>query len=66
MERDLANRLRSLIADLDPDKQELLALRYASELCIPEISAVNNKSEAATRKQLQRIIATLREGLLDE
>ena len=66
LEDDLADRLRELIAQLGPDKQELLALRYAADLTIREIAALRNKSEAATRKELQRIIWSLKEDLLHE
>jgi RNA polymerase sigma factor (sigma-70 family) len=57
-----AAELRALIGQLDPDKQELLALHFAAGLSIAEIAAVRGKGEWATRKQLQRVIARLREA----
>jgi RNA polymerase sigma-70 factor (ECF subfamily) len=61
IEREALNELRLLVAQLDPEKQELLALRMAARLTTPEIAAVMGKSEAAVKKQLQRIIQSLRE-----
>jgi RNA polymerase sigma-70 factor (ECF subfamily) len=51
-----------LIAGLPAGKRELLALRFGADLSIPEIAATLGKSEAAVRKQLQRLIATLKEA----
>jgi RNA polymerase sigma-70 factor (ECF subfamily) len=53
--------VRRLLASLDPAKRELLALRYAAELTIPEIAAVTGKSVAATSKQLSRLLQKLQE-----
>lgn len=57
-------RLRGLhanIAHLDRDKQELLALRYGAGLSSREIGRIVGKSEAAVKKQLTRILQTLKE-----
>jgi RNA polymerase sigma-70 factor (ECF subfamily) len=62
LQHEEATELRALIAQLDPDKQELLALHFAAGLSIAEIAAVRGKSEWATRKQLQRTIARLRDA----
>lgn len=61
VQREDANELRILVAQLDPEKQELLALRFAGKLTIAEIAAVVDKSEASVRKQLQRIMKSMRE-----
>jgi RNA polymerase sigma-70 factor, ECF subfamily len=54
-------RLRQLVDGLEPDKRELLALRFAGGLSSREIAEVVGKSEAAVKRQLTRIIALLRE-----
>ena len=53
--------LRSLLRDIGADKRELLAMRFAGGLTSREIAAVMGKSEAAIKKQLTRIIHTLKE-----
>lgn len=53
--------LRSLLCDLGADKRELLAMRFAGGLTSREIAAVMGKSEAAIKKQLARIIHSLKE-----
>lgn len=53
--------LQALYLRLDPAKQELLALRFAAGLTVPEIAAVVGKREAAVRKQLQRVVHQLKE-----
>lgn len=53
--------LRSLLRQLDGEKRELLALRFAAGLSSREIGAVIGKSEAAVKKQLSRILRTLKE-----
>jgi RNA polymerase sigma-70 factor (ECF subfamily) len=54
-------RLRQLLATLDPTTRELLALRFAAQLSAPEIATVVGKSPAAVKKQLTRILQTLKE-----
>jgi RNA polymerase sigma-70 factor, ECF subfamily len=53
--------LRALLQELDPFKRELLALRFAAGLTIPEIAAVVGKSQNAIKKQFSRIIRVLKE-----
>jgi RNA polymerase sigma-70 factor (ECF subfamily) len=53
--------LRIRLQGLDPFKRELLALRFGAELTIPEIAAVIGKSQNAIKKQLSRIILSLKE-----
>jgi RNA polymerase sigma-70 factor, ECF subfamily len=52
--------LRSLLARLDQSKREMVVLRFVSNLSIAEIASIIGKSEAATRKQLTRILQTLK------
>lgn len=58
-------RLRELVAALDAEKRELLALRFAARLSSPEIAAVVGKSPAAVQKQLTRILHALKEQYHD-
>jgi RNA polymerase sigma-70 factor (ECF subfamily) len=58
---DDLNRLRILVAQLDQNKQELLALRFAADLTLVEIAALLGKRESAVQKQLSRIIQRLKE-----
>ncbi|BCL82980.1 RNA polymerase sigma factor ShbA [Ktedonobacteria bacterium brp13] len=53
--------LRLWLQQLDPSKRELLALRFGSGLTVPEIAAVVGKSQNAIKKQLSRIIQSLKE-----
>lgn len=59
------SRLRTLLGRLDADKRELLALRFAAGLTIPEIAMVIGKSDAATKKSLFRLVHTLKEQAHD-
>lgn len=59
-------RVRSVIARLDRQKQELLALRFAAGLSSRQIAAVVGKNEPAVKKQLWRLVLQLREELEDD
>jgi len=59
------DQLVRLCAALDPARQELLALRFVGGLTSAEIAAVMGKSEAATKRQLSRIVQTLKEHYHD-
>lgn len=59
--RETLAHVRKLVAQLDAGKRELLALRFAAGLSAPEIANVVGKSPAAVKKQLTRIIQTLKE-----
>lgn len=61
LQRESLARLRLLLARLDDDKRDLLALRIAAGLTIPEVAETVGKSEAAVRKQLERTIRRLKE-----
>ena len=54
-------RLKTLLAELDPLQRELLALRFAAGLSAPQIALVVGKSPAAVKKQLTRLLHTLKE-----
>lgn len=54
-------RLHSLLRELDSEKRELLVMRFAAGLSSREIAAVIGKKEAAVKKQLGRILRTLKE-----
>jgi RNA polymerase sigma-70 factor (ECF subfamily) len=66
LKQERLTRLRALVQELDPAKRELLALRFAAGLTSREIGAVVGKSEGAVKKQLFRIIASLKEHYLEE
>ena len=66
LRREAAARLRTLFAELDADKQEILVLRFAAQLTIAEIAAIIGKSKAATQKMLLRTIQGLQESYHDE
>lgn len=53
--------LKTLLARLDPAQRELLALRFAAGLSAPQIALVVGKSHAAVKKQLTRLLHTLKE-----
>ena len=54
-------RLRELVAALDADKRELLALRFAGQLSSTEIATVVSKQPEAVRKMLTRTLHALKE-----
>jgi RNA polymerase sigma-70 factor (ECF subfamily) len=61
LRRESLARLRELLAELDHGKRELLALRFAGQLSSPEIAAVVGRSPAAVKKELTRILQSLKE-----
>jgi RNA polymerase sigma-70 factor (ECF subfamily) len=64
--RETLERVRRALAELDPERRELLAMRFAGGLKAHEIAAVVGKSEAAVRKQLSRTISRLQERFDDD
>ncbi len=54
-------RLKTLLARLNPAQRELLALRFAAGLSARQIALVVGKSPAAVKKQLTRLLHTLKE-----
>lgn len=65
LRRERLEQLGTLLGRLDRDKRELLALRFAAGLTIPEIAAVIGKSEAAAKKSLFRVLRDLKEHAHD-
>ena len=59
--RERLARLKTLLARLAPFERDLLALRFAAGLSSPEIARVVGKSPAAVKKQLTRLLHTLKE-----
>ncbi|EFH90804.1 RNA polymerase sigma factor [Ktedonobacter racemifer] len=55
-------RVEDLLVRLKHSQREMLALRFAAGLRSSEIAAVLGKSQAAVKKQLSRILHTLKEG----
>ncbi len=53
--------LRAAMALLEPEKRDLLALRYAGGLTNAEIAPLVGKSPEAVKKQLQRTLQQLKE-----
>jgi RNA polymerase sigma-70 factor (ECF subfamily) len=61
LRREDLDRLGSLVRALDPDKRELLVLRFVAGLTVGEIARLIGKREEATRKQLGRTLHMLAE-----
>jgi RNA polymerase sigma-70 factor (ECF subfamily) len=54
-------QLQTLLVELKPLQRELLSLRFAAGLSAPQIALVVGKSPAAVKKQLTRLLHTLKE-----
>ncbi|HXT36121.1 MAG TPA: sigma-70 family RNA polymerase sigma factor [Chloroflexota bacterium] len=65
MRHESLTYLARLLATLPKDRRDLLALRFAGGLTIPEVAAVVGKSADATRKQLTRTLQSLEEHYHD-
>jgi len=61
LQRERLTRLKTLLARLKPAQRELLALRFAAGLSSSEIARVVGRSPAAVKKQLTRLLHTLKE-----
>jgi RNA polymerase sigma-70 factor, ECF subfamily len=59
--QETLGRLRLLLRQLDPSKQELLALRFAAGLTIPQIAAIVGKKPDAIKKQFSRLFQAFKE-----
>ena len=59
------SRVRSIISELPKDKQDLIALRFAAELTIPEIARLTGRTPEATRKQITRTLQQLERNIND-
>jgi RNA polymerase sigma-70 factor (ECF subfamily) len=64
--QETLERLRILLGQLDPSKQELLALRFAAGLTIPQIAAIVGKRPDAIKKQFSRLFQAFKEGFDNE
>ncbi len=53
---DEYRQVRSIVSDLPKDKQDLIALRFAAGLTIPDIARLIKRTPEATRKQLSRTL----------
>ena len=65
MRAERLQHLRRLIAALDAEKRELLALRYAGGLTAAQIAPLVGKNPEAVKKQLQRVLRQLKEHYRD-
>jgi RNA polymerase sigma-70 factor (ECF subfamily) len=65
IQQERLQRLMSLVARLDNEKRDLLALRFAAGLSSAEIAAISGKKSETIKKQLTRIIQKLREQYHD-
>lgn len=64
--KERLQRLSAILLTLDPHKRDLLALRFAAGLTSAEIGSLVGKSESAVKKQLSRIIDSLKEQYRDD
>ncbi len=62
LRQETVELLSRLVGRLDPDKREVLMLRFVAELSVADIAMVIGKSEAATKKQITRTLHTLKES----
>lgn len=65
LHREALSEVHMLVGQLSPEKQELLALRFAAGLSSGEIAGLVDKSPAAVQKELVRIMHSLRERVHD-
>jgi RNA polymerase sigma factor (sigma-70 family) len=61
IEAETVAQIRRLLEALPEPEHELLALRFAARLSSAQIAALTGKSEAATKKQLSRLLHRLQE-----
>ncbi len=61
IQRERVERLRQVLTDLTPEKQELLTLRFAGGLTVREIAGVLGRSDGAVKMELRRTLHTLKE-----
>jgi RNA polymerase sigma-70 factor (ECF subfamily) len=66
LQQETLAHLRRLLATLDPYKRELLSLRFAAGLTVPQIAAVLGKNPEAIKKQLSRLLQSFKEQYHDE
>lgn len=66
LQQETLAHLKRLLATLDPYKRELLSLRFAAGLTVPQIAAVLGKNPEAVKKQLSRLLQSFKEQYHDE
>lgn len=65
VERNLQlESLRKAVADLDPQEQKLISLRFEDELTMEEIGKVFGVSKMAISKWLKKLYAKLRSSVI--
>ncbi len=66
LQQETLAHLKRLLATLNPYKRELLSLRFAAGLTVPQIAAVLGKNPEAVKKQLSRLLQSFKEQYHDE
>jgi RNA polymerase sigma-70 factor (ECF subfamily) len=61
MHQEALSSLRTLLASLNPEKRELLALRFAAGLNSSQIAALVGKKPEAVKKQINRLLQSFKE-----
>lgn len=61
IQQEMLTHLRAWLATLKADQRELLALRFAASLTVPQIATVIGKKPDAVKKQLSRLLQTYKE-----
>ncbi len=61
LRREALERLTALVATLTTAQRDLLSLRFAADLTIPQIAALIGKKPEAVKKQMQRLLHALKE-----
>jgi RNA polymerase sigma-70 factor (ECF subfamily) len=60
LERERSRQLRAVVAELEPDRQHLLALRYGADLSYEQIAAILDVAPGTLRVRLHRLLDDLR------
>ncbi len=61
LRREALSYLQTLLAEIGPEKREILWLRFVLGLSVNEVAAVVGKSPAAVHKQINRTLQSLEE-----
>ena len=62
LRRESLRQLARLLEGLDPQKRDLLAMRFAGGLTVRDIASVLNRKEATVRSELRRVLLALKES----
>ena len=65
LRREAIEEITALVATLDSDRRELLALRFGAGLTAREIAVVLGRSEGAVQQQFTRLLSMLKERFHD-